>query len=62
MSKRIYVVEDNEREEIYLVRAGNQSQALKHIAQRFTVEVASQDGLVMLLNKGIKVQEAGDES
>lgn len=46
----------------YLVRASNAAQALRHVtAKLFAAEVATQDDLVRLLQKGVKVEEAGDE-
>lgn len=47
--------------ESYLIRAPNQAQAIKHIAQRFTCDVATQDDLVELAAKGTKVQEVKSE-
>ncbi|MEY2655983.1 MAG: hypothetical protein RLZZ524_3011 [Pseudomonadota bacterium] len=46
-----------------LVRAGNASQALRHVARdTLTVKVASQDDLVANLSAGVKVETAGDEA
>lgn len=45
-----------------LVKASNPSQALRFVAEGlFDVEVASQDALVDLAGKGIKVEVAGAE-
>lgn len=62
MSTRIYVVQDTETNEKALVRAANQSQALRHIVKhRFAVAVASQDELVKLLEHGTSVETASAE-
>lgn len=62
MSTRIYVVQDTETDEKALVRAGNQSQALRHVVKnRFAVGVASQDALVELLEGGAAVETASNE-
>ncbi len=55
---------DGEQEviESYLIRAPNVAQAIKHVAQRFTCEVATQDDLVELAAKSTKVQDAGAKS
>jgi hypothetical protein len=57
MSTRIYIV-TNGASEPRLVRAPNQSQALRHIVKPYKAEVASQDDLIAALNKGVKVEEA----
>lgn len=60
MSTRIYLVTDVETNKHRLIRAGNQSQAIRHAAQtRFDIEVAGQDDLVSLLTSGIPVEMAG---
>lgn len=69
MAGRIYVVtrklpvlggvEANNR----LVRAGNPSQALRHVAENtLSVGVASQDELVELTAAGVKVENAKTET
>lgn len=60
MSTRIYLVTDVETNKNRLIRAGNQAQAIRHVAQtRFDIEVAGQDDLVSLLTSGIPVEMAG---
>jgi hypothetical protein len=60
MSTRIYLVTDVETNKHRLIRAGNQTQAIRHAAQnRFDIEVAGQDDLVSLLTSGIPVELAG---
>ena len=60
MSTRIYVVTDIESNRHRLVRAANQAQAMRHVAQAcFDVEVASQDDLVKLLSSGHPIELAG---
>jgi hypothetical protein len=60
MSTRIYLVKDIERNRHRLVRAANQAQAMRHVAQAcFDVEVASQDDLVSLLTAGHAIELAG---
>jgi hypothetical protein len=60
MSTRIYVVTDIESNHHRLVRAANQAQAMRHVAQAcFDVEVASQDDLVSLLSSGHPIELAG---
>lgn len=45
-----------------LVRASHPSLALRHVAaDTFTVKVASQDDLVLALERGIKVEALTDE-
>lgn len=63
MSNRIYLVtHKNENVPSRLVRAGNPSQALRHVAQdEFSVEVATQDQLVLLVGSGRPVETAGFE-
>jgi hypothetical protein len=62
---RIYVVTQSTGEgngaadSQHLVRAGSQAQAIRHVvSDQFSAEVASQDDLVTLLGKGVKVREA----
>jgi hypothetical protein len=60
MSTRIYLVTDVETNKHRLVRAGNQAQAIRYVAQsQFDIEVAGQDDLVSLLSNGIPVELAG---
>ena len=57
MSKRIYVVAGEHG--IHLVRASTPSQALSHIAKNeYVVGVATQENLVILLGKGVEIQNA----
>jgi hypothetical protein len=59
MSERIYAVYHGATGR--LVRANNRAQALSHVAQStFNIRVASQDELVSLLGKGIKVESVRD--
>jgi hypothetical protein len=63
---RIYRVDESSEGALvasFLIRAPNVAQAVRFIAQRFTADVASQDDLVELAGKGVKVQDAdGDQS
>ena len=43
-----------------LVRASNKAQALRHVAEDFTVEVPTQDDLVKHVSAGVKVEDARD--
>lgn len=65
MTTRIYAVavaDAVERNPTRLVRAGNQAQALRHVAKAsFEVRVATQDDLVSALSTGATVEEAGAE-
>lgn len=55
---RIYHVEDDDAHH-YLVRATSQAQALRHVAGKtFTVEVATQDQIVNLVQAGQPVEDA----
>lgn len=59
---RIYVVTDTEDGAQRLVRATNQSQALRLATKdRFAVDIASQDDLVALISNGVPVLEATSE-
>lgn len=63
MSTRIYLVTDVETNKHRLIRAGNQAQAIRYVAQtRFDIEVAGQDDLVALLTGGIPIELAGGQS
>lgn len=56
--KRIYIVENAEKEEQFLVRANTQAEAIRIIVSpRYKAEVAPQDRLVELIQGGMKVQE-----
>lgn len=47
----------------HLVRANNQSQAIRHVVRGlFKAEVATQAQLVDLLTAGVKVEDAKDEA
>lgn len=62
MAKRIYlVISEAEGEKARLVKASSQAQAIHHVvANRYTAEVATQEGLVGALGSGLKVEEAGE--
>lgn len=58
MSNRIYVVSKG-TDFVALVRASHPQQAVNHVVKdQFAAGVASQDDLVALLAKGVKVQDA----
>jgi hypothetical protein len=61
-TSRIYLVTERDVKGViitsFLIRAQNQSRAIRHVAKRFAAKVASQDQLVELAGKGVKVQEA----
>jgi hypothetical protein len=65
MSTRIYVVgpklkADGDKEQRRLVRAANNVQALRHVAEdTLAVAVASQDDVFTLAAAGKKIEEAG---
>jgi hypothetical protein len=43
----------------HLVRAASQAQAIRHVvSDQFSADVATQDDLVTLLGRGVKVREA----
>lgn len=45
-----------------LIRAQNKVQPLNHVAKgMIAVEIATQDDLIELVSKGVKVEEAGEE-
>ena len=59
MTTRIYLVTNTETNKHRLIRAANQSQAIRHAASTmFDIEVAGQDDLVSLLTHGIPVEMA----
>ena len=55
---RIYLVLAKVGDAKRLVRAPNAAQALRHVANDFTVAVASQDELVAAVGDGVTVEEA----
>lgn len=61
MTTRIYIITNGASEE-RLVRAPNQAQALRHIVKPYKAEVASQDALITALGKGVKVEDAKEDS
>lgn len=55
----IVTINDRTHEAEHLVRATSQAQALRHITDTMMgVSVASQDDLLRLVGKGVKVQDA----
>lgn len=59
---RIYVITDRRTDAQRLVRAVNQSTAIRHCARdTFGAAVAAQDTLVDLVTAGVKVEDAGSE-
>lgn len=58
MANRVYVVTDTETDKQRLVRAANQSAAIRHCATRFSAAVAAQDTLIELLADGVLVEDA----
>jgi len=61
MSVRIYAVTQLGAD-TRLVRASNQSQALRYVVDKtLSVDLASQEVLVRLLGKGVKVEAVNDE-
>ena len=63
MAKRIYLTYDPDTDTRRLVRAHSQAQAVRHVASRIRVQVATQQDLVdMLGRQGSTVEEAGEES
>jgi hypothetical protein len=61
MSTRIYTVQQLGGD-TRLVRASNQSQALRYVVDKtLSVDLASQDDLVRLLGKGVHVEAANAE-
>lgn len=65
MTERIYVVSEMDESGNTvgedLVRAGNQAQAVRHVAaDRFIANVATQDDLVRLLAAGKSVSKASE--
>jgi hypothetical protein len=64
METRIYLVTHHGAEEAehFLVRAGSQAQAVRHVAKnRFDCRVAEQDDIVEHVGTGVKVQVASNE-
>lgn len=60
--QRIYVVRSSDPDDVTLVRAPTQAQAIRHVVRDYTAEVASQAELVDLLGKGAVVEQAGTDS
>jgi hypothetical protein len=65
MASRIYAVEVGAQEAsektVRMVRAVNPSQAVRYVAKNMiSAKLASQDDLVQLASKGVKVEEAGE--
>lgn len=57
MDQRIYKITNNN--EVYLVQANSQAQALRHIAgKHYTVEVAKAIDVAQLMSKGVKMEVA----
>lgn len=64
MNKRIYVVmgDIGNKIEEHLVKASTASQAIRHVVSNtYDAKVPSQDKLVDLISKGVKIQEAGQD-
>ena len=56
---RIYLITDKVNNVKHLIRANNQAQALRRVANgQFETRVANQEALVDLLGKGTTVQDA----
>jgi len=56
--KRIYLVENAESEEQFLVKAQTHAQAIRGVVSaRYKAEVASQENLVELVQRGMKIVE-----
>lgn len=56
---RIYLITDKVNNVNHLIRANNQAQALRRVANgQFETRVANQEALVDLLGKGTTVQDA----
>lgn len=60
--QRIYVVRSSDPEDVTLVRAPSQAQAIRHVVRDYTAEVADQATLVALLGSGAIVEQAGTEA
>lgn len=60
--QRIYVVRSSDPDDVTLVRAPTQAQAIRHVVRDYTAEVATQTELVDLLSAGAVVEQAGTES
>ncbi len=62
MTKRIYLVLSTRIEEKTLVRASGRGAALRHVAAKtLSVEVASQEDFISMVQSGAKVEDAGEE-
>lgn len=58
--QRIYVVHHKHSKASKLIRATNQSQAVRHVTEdEYDCRVAQQDDLVRLVAEGVKVENAG---
>lgn len=67
METRIYAVEVGEQSAqdkmVRLVRAGNPAQAVRHVSKGMIgAKLATQDQLVELAGKGVKVEDAGEQT
>ena len=59
---RIYLVATGEND-VRLIRAQSRQQAVWYVAQsKYIVRPASQDDLIDLINKGVKVEKVTDDS
>jgi hypothetical protein len=56
MEAKIYIVSKGNEQR--LVRAVNKARALAHVADEYTVELATQNALVASLQAGSKVEES----
>lgn len=62
-SQRIYSVINKATGNVRLVKAANPAQARSHIARdTLDVEVAGQDDVYTLACRGVKLEQAGEES
>lgn len=62
MKPKIYIVK-NGSGAARLVRAGNRIQAIRHVAaDTISAEIAGQEQLIAAIQKGIAVEDAGQES
>jgi hypothetical protein len=59
-NRRVYVVHHKHSKTSRLVRAANQSQAIRHATEEdYDCKVASQDDCIRLVAEGVKVENAG---
>lgn len=62
MSTRIYLVTDVETNKHRLIRAGNQAQAMRHVANAlFDVKVATATQVAELIIGGVTLEHAGNQ-